>query len=75
MDGRSGGWPDVRVPTLIVHGARDDVVEPEVSRLWAAGKRHVRRIETDDDHTLGASIPLIATESEQFLAGFLARLD
>ena len=29
------GPPDVRVPTLIVHGTRDDVVDVAGSRAWA----------------------------------------
>jgi uncharacterized protein len=65
------GWPDVRVPTLIIHGSRDDVVDPALSRTWAAGKRHVHLIEVDDEHELAASIPFIIEQSEQFLAGFL----
>ena len=65
------GWPDVRVPTLIVHGSRDDVVDPALSRTWAAGKRHVRLIEVDDEHELAASIPLIIEQAEAFLAVFL----
>jgi uncharacterized protein len=71
VDARSGGWPDVRVPTLIVHGTRDDVVDPALSRTWASGKRHVRLIEVEDEHELGASIPLIIARAEEFLAGFL----
>src|SRR5262245_11085539 len=27
VDARGGGWPDVRVPTLIVHGRSDEVVD------------------------------------------------
>lgn len=71
VDARSDGWPDVRVPTLIVHGARDEVVDPALSAAWAAGKPHVRLIEVDDEHELGASIPFIIAEAERFLAGFL----
>jgi pimeloyl-ACP methyl ester carboxylesterase len=71
VDSRSGGWPDVRVPTLVVHGARDDVVDPALSRAWAAGKRHVRLVEVDDEHELAASIPIIIARAEEFLAGFL----
>lgn len=65
------GWPDVRVPTLIIHGSRDDVVDPALSRTWAAGKRHVHLIEVDDEHELSASIPFIIEQAEEFLAGFL----
>ena len=70
-DAGSGGWPDVRVPTLIVHGTRDEVVDVELSRAFAAGKRHVRLVEVDDDHELTASLPVIQREADAFLAGFL----
>lgn len=70
VDAGGGGWPDVRVPTLIVHGVHDDVVDIDLSREWAAGKRHVRLIEVADGHELGASIPRIAAETDVFLAGF-----
>jgi uncharacterized protein len=71
LDARSGGWPDVRVPTLIVHGRGDDTVDPELSRAFAAGKRHVRLIEVDDGHELAASLGRIAAEAERFLTPFL----
>jgi pimeloyl-ACP methyl ester carboxylesterase len=71
VDARGGGWPDARVPTLIVHGTRDDVVLVEGSRRWAAGKRHVRLVEVDDDHELLASLDRIAREADEHLAGFL----
>ncbi|WP_437678348.1 YqiA/YcfP family alpha/beta fold hydrolase [Sorangium sp. So ce131] len=67
VDERSGGWPDVRVPTLILHGRHDEVVDIELSRRFAAGKRHVRLIEVDDGHELVASIPHILREAEAFL--------
>ena len=62
------GWPDVRVPTLIVHGSRDDVVPVELSRAFAEGRRHVRLVEVDDGHDLAASVPLILEEAARFLA-------
>lgn len=65
------GWPDVRVPTLIVHGVRDETVDVALSREWAAGKRHVRLVEVDDGHELAASLPSILEASERFLAPFL----
>jgi pimeloyl-ACP methyl ester carboxylesterase len=71
VDARNGGWPDVRVPTLVIHGLRDDVVPLEGSRTWAAGKRHVRLVEVDDDHELIASLDVIAREADRHLAGFL----
>jgi hypothetical protein len=71
LDERSGGFPDVRVPTLIVHGVNDPVVDVELSRRFAAGKRHVRLVEVDDGHELAASLDRIKTEADSFLAPFL----
>ncbi|MCC6551698.1 MAG: alpha/beta fold hydrolase [Polyangiaceae bacterium] len=71
IDERSGGFPDVRVPTLIIHGEGDEVVDIELSREWAAGKRHARLVEVDDGHELAASLPVIQREADAFLAGFL----
>ena len=71
FDARGGGWPDVRVPTLILHGVNDPVVDVALSRAWSAGKRHVKLIEVDDGHELSASLERIKTEAEGFLAPFL----
>lgn len=59
--------PDVRVPTLIFHGVRDEVVPVERSRTFASGKGHVELVEVDDGHDLAASIPQILEESGRFL--------
>jgi pimeloyl-ACP methyl ester carboxylesterase len=61
------GFPDVRVPTLILHGVHDDVVPVEISRAFAADRPHVRLIELDDDHQLLTSIPRLLSEIELFL--------
>jgi uncharacterized protein len=71
IDAPGDGWPDVRVPTLIVHGVRDDTVSIERSRGFAKGKRHVRLVEVDDGHELVASLDRIKAEADAFLAGFL----
>ncbi len=71
IDGGDGGWPDVRVPTLIVHGVKDETVGVERSRTFARGKRHVRLVEVDDGHDLTASLGRIEAEADAFLAGFL----
>jgi len=70
LDAGGGGWPDVRVPTLIVHGVNDAVVDVGLSRTFAAGKRHVRLVEVDDDHELAKSIPRIAQEADRFLTAY-----
>jgi pimeloyl-ACP methyl ester carboxylesterase len=66
------GLPDVRVPTLVIQGVRDDVVNPDLSRAFAKGKRHVRLIEVDDDHELALSIPVIQKEIQDFLRNWMA---
>jgi hypothetical protein len=43
----------------------------EGSRRWAAGKRHVRLVEVDDNHELTTSLPRIAAEADAHLAGLL----
>jgi pimeloyl-ACP methyl ester carboxylesterase len=70
VDGVGDGWPDVRVPTLIVHGVRDDVVSVELSRAWARGKAWVRLVEVDDGHELVASLDRIGDEVDAFLRPF-----
>ena len=61
------GSPDIRIPTLILHGIHDDAVPIEHSRRFAAGKRHVRLVELDDDHELVGSLPRLLVESDAFL--------
>jgi pimeloyl-ACP methyl ester carboxylesterase len=73
LDCRMGGWPDVRVPTLIIHGKKDETVDISGSRTWAQGKPHVRVIEVDDGHDLGASLPRIFIEAKKFLSPFLPK--
>lgn len=65
--GDDGGWPDVRVPTVILHGRNDDVVPIETSRGFAEGRPHVRLIELDDDHELLISLPVILDVIEQVM--------
>ena len=66
------GSPDVRVPTLILHGKHDDVVPIDYSRQFAQGRANVELIELDDGHQLEVSIPRLVAESDRFLAGFEA---
>ncbi len=70
IDDAGDGFPDVRVPTCIVHGRDDDTVDIGLSRRWAAGKRHVRLVEVDDGHELGRSIPRVLDEAGSFFAPF-----
>ena len=45
-------YPDVRQPTLIFHGARDDVVPPQSSQVFAASRPNVRLEILDSGHDL-----------------------
>ena len=67
LDAAGDGWPDVRVPTVILHGTRDDVVPIETSRRFAAERPHVKLIELDDDHELLATLPVILDVIEQLV--------
>ena len=71
IEARSGGWPDVRVPTLLIHGRRDTTTDIRYSREWAHGKRHVRLVEVEDSHELVDSLGRIAAEADDFLRPFL----
>ncbi|XXF75462.1 YqiA/YcfP family alpha/beta fold hydrolase [Myxococcaceae bacterium GXIMD 01537] len=71
IDARSGGWPDVRVPTLIVHGRADETAEIGYSQAWARGRRHVRLVEVEDGHELTRSLERIASEADAFLRPLL----
>jgi pimeloyl-ACP methyl ester carboxylesterase len=67
IEARGDGWPDVRVPTLIVHGRNDATVDVGLSRQFAAGKRHVHLHEVDDGHELTASLDTITRLADDFL--------
>lgn len=72
IDGAGDGWPDVRVPTRIVHGVHDEVVPVTGSRAFAADRPHVHLVELDDGHELVGQLPRVLDEIEQFLAPVLA---
>src|SRR5690606_4658150 len=56
------GFPDVRVPTLILHGVHDDVVPIEQSRRFAQERPNVQLVELDDGHELVDSLPRLLRE-------------
>ena len=63
------GYPDVRVPTLVMHGVDDETVPVDRARTFAQGRTNVRLVELPDGHELIASIPKLLAESDAFLAG------
>ena len=70
VDAPNDGWPDLRVPTWIIHGRGDETVPIENSRAFVKDKRHARLIEVDDGHELVASLPRILNEADAFFASF-----
>ena len=68
-----GDLPDLRVPTLILHGVHDDVVPIATSRELAAARPWVRLVELEDDHDLISSLPVILDAIEGFTAPLRAR--
>ena len=59
-------FPDLPCPGLILHGTRDEVVEPDSSRRYARRRAGVRLVELDDDHSLAASLERVAAEALAF---------
>ncbi|PSN18434.1 esterase [filamentous cyanobacterium CCP5] len=56
------------VPTLILHGQQDDVIDPQVSRDFASRHSQVQLIELASDHALANVQPEIWQAVRQFLA-------
>jgi len=52
---------------LILQGAQDRVVDPEMVQRFAAGRNHVRLTLLDDDHQLSASLDRVWEELAKFL--------
>jgi pimeloyl-ACP methyl ester carboxylesterase len=55
------------MPAQVFQGTRDDVVDPEMVRHWAASRPNVELHLLDDDHQLTASIEYIWREMKRFL--------
>jgi len=55
------------LPTLILQGAQDCVVAPEMVQRFADGRAHVRMTLLEDDHQLSASFERVWDELATFL--------
>ena len=55
------------IPTLVLQGRRDDVVDPAMVTRYAASRPHVTLILLDDDHQLGASLERVWSETARVL--------
>ena len=56
------------LPTRIVHGRQDDVIDLAVSRRFAASRPWVRLLEVDADHRLAGVSGVIWRQMEALLA-------
>ena len=72
LDSQGGGWPVPQVPTLVIHGKNDDVVDIGLSREWAKQHSNVELVEVDDGHWLMNDLPFTLKKSTEFLAPFLS---
>ena len=78
------GFPNVTVPTTIVHGVRDESVPIEHSRQFVEYTNHANHnkvplvrslaklIEVDDDHALSSNMPWLLAEIEAFVGTILS---
>ena len=55
------------LPTLVLHGRRDDVVEPAMVERYASGRDHITLVWLDDTHQLSASLEQVWRETARFL--------
>lgn len=55
------------VPSLVLQGRRDDVVDPAMVARYAEGRPHVKLVMLDDDHQLAASLQQVWRETARFL--------
>ena len=55
------------IPTLIVHGQQDEVINIQASRDYAAVRPWVQLVEVPSDHSLGTAQPMIWQAIQDFL--------
>ncbi|MFB2837894.1 YqiA/YcfP family alpha/beta fold hydrolase [Floridanema evergladense] len=55
-----------QIPTLIIHGIKDEVIPIQASRDFAASRPWVKLIELDSDHSLANVLPEIWQEISTF---------
>jgi pimeloyl-ACP methyl ester carboxylesterase len=65
------GFPDVKQPTLVLHGTGDETVPISRSREFVKSHPNAKLVELADGHELGNTIPRLLEESDRFLATWL----
>lgn len=69
---RHPAYPNVDVPTLVVHGRQDETVHPEVSERFAQGRPNVQLELIDAEHSLAGVVNWVVQRSLAFLRPWLA---
>jgi pimeloyl-ACP methyl ester carboxylesterase len=62
-------FPDVRQPTLVLHGVDDAVVPVSYSEEFAAGRPEARLVKLKSGHELTDMLEVLWRETEDFLYG------
>ena len=64
-------FPEARVPTLILHGCRDETVDFALSTAFARDRPRVELVGLDADHGLLGVLDTVVARAFQFLAPWL----
>jgi pimeloyl-ACP methyl ester carboxylesterase len=68
-------YPEVGVPTLVIHGRHDESVPVECSERFAAGRPNVTLELLESDHSLGDVVDWIIDRVCRFLAPYFPQLE
>ena len=68
ISARKMSWPEIKHPTVIIHGLSDEIVPIESSRKVAESSSKAELIEVEDGHRLGNSLHFIPIAAEKVLS-------
>ncbi|PRP85194.1 hypothetical protein PROFUN_07141 [Planoprotostelium fungivorum] len=64
--------PEVSCPVHLIHGKKDQIVDVQNSRNFAAlhkEKNNVKMVEVEDDHSLAKSLPVLLMTAREYFLG------
>ena len=68
ISARKMSWPEIKHPTVIIHGLSDEIVPIESSRKVAGSSSKAELIEVEDGHRLGNSLHFIPIAADKVLS-------
>lgn len=68
---RHPGYPEVRCPTLILHGRDDETIPLASSERYARGRSNVELVALESDHSLASAIDEVVARSLAFFAPWI----